>query len=276
MEPEKEPSSSAENSSEPRGLLYILLSAFAFFCGWSSAKLSAPDQEVSKLIHPQDTPAPESRQGKIGPSVISQISPTPSRQNQSNGRKEDAPLWEKAAAITIAAGTLGLFVINILLWCATNKAATAAKDSVELAQKNARMDQRAWVTVSDISSDFRQDEDWTVRLIFKNTGKTPAKSFVIRGTGEPVQKGNKPRLEEGILPGRGVIAPDGLFHSNLGVSGRFDWKSIDLVIHGRIDYDSVFGGSHWTKFCYYFVPAKTGKGGFAPCDSGNDIDNNAP
>jgi hypothetical protein len=243
----------------------------AFFCGWSSAKLGAPDEDVSKTVHPQDIPAPEPQRGESGPPplVINSIVNPP---GADNNHKRDTPFWEKAAVVV----ALGLLIVNIFLLHVTNKAATAAKDSVDLARDNAHMDQRAWVAVSDISSNFRQDENWTVNLFFKNTGRTPAKNFVIWGAGEPVAKGQKPISEEIRLPGRGVIAPDGIFHSNLSISGHYDWKAIDLVIHGRIDYDSVFGRGHSTKFCYYFVPSKTGKGGFAPCESGNDVDNNPP
>jgi hypothetical protein len=179
---------------------------------------------------------------------------------------------------------LGVYTVyTIKMYCANKKAAdaatraaTSAENSVTQAGNNSRLDQRAWVAVGDISQES-QRESLVISVIFKNTGKTPAKNFVIRCAGEPVQKGQQPRSEEVILPGHGIIAPDGIFHSNLSASGGFDWKSVDLIVHGKIEYDTVFGTPHWTKFCYYFVPSsKTGKGGFAPCDSGNDIDNNPP
>jgi len=173
--------------------------------------------------------------------------------------------------------TIKMYCANKQSADAATRAATSAENSVTQARDNARLEQRAWVSVSDITPESQQGQNWTISIIFKNTGRTPAKNFVIRGIGEPVAKGKKTSSEEIILPGHGIIAPDGVFHSNFSADGGFDWKSVDLVIHGKIEYDTVFGSSHWTTFCYYFVPtSKTGKGGFAPCDSGNDIDNNPP
>jgi hypothetical protein len=277
LAPEKESSSSSQNSPDPRDLLYILFSALAFLSGWSLAKFRALNTDVSKTVPAQDGTREETYRRCVEPPAVSQVAPPQIQTYQTNKVEDDTPRRKKIVEWSIPAANIGLLIVNIFLLGATNKAASAAKDSVDLAGKNAQMDQRAWVAVSDISSDSRQSENWTVSLIFKNTGKTPAKNFVIWGTGEPVAKGQKPTSEEIKLPGRGVIAPDGSFHSNLNVNGGYDWKSIDLVIHGRINYDSVFRPGHWTKFCYYFVPDnKTGKGGFAPCDSGNDIDNNPP
>jgi hypothetical protein len=265
-------SSPSQTPDEEPGLLKILASVFSgILFGWLLSKFDAPNQEVGESTPQQDAPTPETQRGMSASSPL--IIHAPANAPETENGERDTPFWEKATVLI----TLGLLVVNIFLWCATNKAANAAKDSVKLAEKNARIDERAWVAVSNISSEFRQNEDWTVRLIFKNTGKTPARNFVIWGAGESVTKGQKPTTEETKLPGRGVIAPDGSFHSNLNISGRYDWKAVDLIIHGRIEYDSVFTGGHWTRFCYYFVPDKAGRtGDFAPCDSGNDIDNGPP
>jgi hypothetical protein len=270
LEPEIKPAFPPRISLWPLALLGIPLFA------WSYISSRIPRQATSKAEHPQDSPKIKCGDGIIKVDIVSQVPPTPSENENSNGSKECTPLWRKIAEIAIAIGTLGLLLVNIFLASYTSTSARAAKRSVELAGKNARMDQRAWVAVSDIPPDFQKNKDWKVRIIFKNTGKTPAKDFVIKAIGEAVAKGQKPNQEERTLPGRGIIAPDGLFHSNLSVSSGYDWNSTDLIIHGRIDYDSVFGCSHWTEFCYHFIPDENSGGGFAPCDSGNDIDNNPP
>lgn len=277
MAHETDPSSPSQNSSERRGLLYILLSVFAFLSGWSLSRLRTPSDDDGKPVHPEDDTPPESGLGQLESPIAPQIPLTPTQHYQPDRRKDNTPSWKKTAEIVAIGIAGGLLIINIVALCAARKAANAAKESVELARMNADMDQRAWVGVSDISSSVRKSEDWTVSFMFKNTGKTPAKDFVIRGAGERVAKGQKPIKEEIRLPGRGVIVPDGIFHSELKVSGLYDWTSADLVIHGRIEYESVFGHGHWTTFCYHFVSdGNTGKGGFAPCDSGNDIDGNPP
>jgi hypothetical protein len=142
LEPGREPSSSAQNSPEPKALVYILLSAFAFLSGWLFSKSRTPNENGSKTIPPQDTPTPESRQREMRPSVVSQIPPTPSQQGQSNGRKDSAPAWEKSAAIIIAAGTIGLLVVNWFQGCQTKKAADAATSAAGTANATLKATQR--------------------------------------------------------------------------------------------------------------------------------------
>jgi hypothetical protein len=87
-----------------------------------------------------------------------------------------------------------------------------------------------------------------------------------------VGRGELPKDTEKELPGRGIIAPDGIFHSDVG-TGRveqYDWKDSVMLIHGKVTYDDMFGVGHWTKFCYAFIPGV----GSTPCDTGNDIDPN--
>lgn len=281
MAPEREPSSSFQSSSLLRSLQYILLGAFG---GLVLSKLRDRTEHSDEADLKQDGTSNQTciranpTSGPLRVAIDSVPPPKPPTDQEKSEKERERRERRLKNRLEISATliTLGLLGVNILLWRSTQKASNAAKDSVELARVSAHMDQRAWVAVSDISPEFRQNDAWTISLIFKNTGKTPAKNFAIWGAGEPVAKGQKPASKETKLPGRGVIAPDGVFHSNLSLSGQYDWKSIDLLIHGRIDYDSVFGHSHWTKFCYYFVPNKTGRGGFAPCDSGNEIDDNPP
>ena len=83
--------------------------------------------------------------------------------------------------------------------------------------------------------------------------------------------------KENLQPGRGIIAPNGAYHSKLSANGYYEAKLGRLIVHGRIDYVDVFGTGHWTKFCYCWIPGtKASKGGFAPCDTGNSIDDYHP
>lgn len=169
-------------------------------------------------------------------------------------------------------------VFTLFIFCANNKAAKAAEDSVKLAEKNAHLEQRAWVAVSEIIPRAKGKSPWEIAITFKNTGHTPATNFVIQLAGQPTRKGERATGEEVTEPGHGIIPPDGFFHQRLSAEAPYNWKNTDLTIHGKITYDSVFGHSHWTRFCYYFVPQNNAswQGDFAPCDTGNDVDGDEP
>lgn len=160
----------------------------------------------------------------------------------------------------------------------TIKLYRAASAANKLAQRNSQLDQRAWIVVSEITPSDETKSPWEINIVFKNTGRTPAKNFAVQLAGEPVAKGAKPSASEETYAAHGLIAPDGFFQSGLSSRTPFNWQSTDLVVHGKITYDSVFGHSHWTQFCYYFVPKNTSrtKSGFTSCSQGNDVDNNEP
>ena len=268
--PEKEALSSPQNSPEPQGLLYILLSAFAFLLGWSFSKLSTPEEKSDNSRAAKAEPDKKNSGTRNFPLPM-KVSPIPPESDNScKCCHHKTPWWKITLEIATFLAAVVYAGITYRMWREMQGTNTISSQAL-------RIDQRAWVAVSNISPELQQNGDWTVSLVFKNTGKTPARNFVIKGTGEAVVKGQKPSSEEVKLPGRGVIAPDGIFHSNLSISALYDWKSVNVILHGRIEYDSVFGNSHWTQFCYYFVPDnKTGKGGSAPCETGNDTDNGPP
>jgi hypothetical protein len=172
--------------------------------------------------------------------------------------------------------TYGAYCANKTAAEAAKGAATAATNSVTLQQNSTQTDQRAWVSVSDVEF-LPRGSSFDVDVVFTNTGKTPAKGFTIRAAGELLQNGGIPNGKETLLPGHGVIAPNGTYHSALSPNGYYERNLGTLTVHGRIDYADVFGGSHWTKFCYYWIPNNGGrKGGFAPCETGNSIDDYHP
>lgn len=271
------PSSPPQNPDEPSGLLKTLASVFSgVLFGLFLSKLNTPHDDSKRTVNTQDNAGEESvdrhdlayRSARTM-TAMEPPQPPPHQYYPTDERRDRYSRWvfwvqllTLIALIVYAAFTYGLL-------CETHK-------SVQQADNNFRIDQRAWVTISEIPVDSKKDGDWTVHLVFKNTGRTPAKNFTIKVVGEPVAKGGKIIAEECFLPGHGVIAPEGIFHSNLNVSGQYDWNSVELVVHGRVNYDSIFGHGHWTNFCYYYVSDKASKGGFAPCDSGNDTDSNPP
>jgi hypothetical protein len=153
----------------------------------------------------------------------------------------------------------------------TALAATATKN----AEDAMKLDERAWVSVFDVVPEGRGDQ-LKVTVVFRNTGKTPAKSFVVEASGEPVNGSHSARTKELVLPGRGVIAPGGQFHSVFDISGDI-FAATKVAMHGRVAYTTVFGSPHWSTFCFYIVPKSKGSNrlGFVPCETGNEIDSNS-
>src|SRR5712692_7195299 len=67
---------------------------------------------------------------------------------------------------------------------AATSAANSAKQSIDQIERNAHLDQRAWVTVeiAKILKAPALDETPTVTLHIKNSGKTPARKFRVTGS----------------------------------------------------------------------------------------------
>ena len=132
--------------------------------------------------------------------------------------KTENNLWDH---IKTGAEILGVILLavytgyTIKMYCANKEAADAAQsaakaatNSVTLQQSSSQIDQRAWVSVSDVSF-VPQVDSFEVNIVFVNTGKTPAKDFTIHEAGELVLNRNSPMSKENLQPGRGIIAPNG-------------------------------------------------------------------
>jgi hypothetical protein len=151
--------------------------------------------------------------------------------------------------------------------CAAIGAVKATNRAIETNRKSANLDVRAWVSVYDVHRDL-SNRDYAI-VDFENKGKTPASNFsVIAGAGPSTES------EEKKLPGRGIVAPDVTYHSAVPVIGQGNQSA---YVHGNIEYDSIFGNKHWTRFCSREFPKTANSpGGFGPCESGNEIDPNDP
>ena len=185
-----------------------------------------------------------------------------------------AKFWRKhwAFTVTTAISLLTLIVVALYTYyarqqvCATGKAVEEARKSVVTAARSMNLDERAWVSVYDVRLGPPGPRP-SVSVSIENKGRTPAKGFfVIAGAGFSANS------EENRLPGSGIIAPGGTFHSDV-VSSVPRAKQNDLFIHGTIRYTSAFGNEHWTKFCYQQVPNTAH---FESCEAGNNIDSNEP
>jgi hypothetical protein len=173
-------------------------------------------------------------------------------------------------------------------------------------QRQMRQEQRAWLT------SVRDQFQWTIGspIVFPghitNIGKTPAKhlgmwstaivlgrndipEFVYSaGTGHPAvrlesailfpdappMQFQTPAFKKGTRTGERVIMTKDLF-SEIS-SGKYF-----IVMHGKINYEDIFGAPHWQTFCNFF-PANVGDlkaGETLPrvvdaCQKYNDVDAN--
>jgi hypothetical protein len=197
------------------------------------------------------------------------IAPAPTddeRKKASTEKKKDRSIQR-----VIAAGTWVMAIGALVYAGIAAHQASLMRQSIDQSEQAMQLDEGAWVTVSDIKR-IDTPGGFDVVIWFTNTGKTPGRNFRVRLSGEPVPKGQRPTAQEVMLPGVGLIAPNGTYHSSLTSGGFYDTQKSNLVIHGRVDYDDL-SGPHWTAFCYLWMPEASRKqGSFAPCEFGNDID----
>jgi hypothetical protein len=262
-----------QNSQEPSRLLRILVSVFsgALF-GYVLSKLTAPTQNADAPVNANDptdneTACRENIAGSSRGIAVPPVTPTnrPPSRTEPNDNGQERPKRH---------GQL----VQWLIFLATAFYAVIAYDQWQTQINAMKVDQRAWVTVSDVIPTRQKDGSSIIRVTFKNTGKTPATDFTIRAVRDPIARRGTPSAPEGNLPGIGIIAPEGTYHSNMTVARDYDWKINDLFIHGTVGYKSVFKGTHWTRFCYHAIMTSDGKEieGFAPCDFWNEVDPNDP
>lgn len=189
MEPRKGPPLSSQNSSEPRGLLCILVSASAFLFGWSLSKRFTPSQDSRETVHPQDTPEREGHSSQAlstGPLVIdSPINPHKSN----NESKHKTPFWEKAAVLV----ALGLLLVNICQMRATQKAADAATKAADTATRQLEATDRPWIKIEVTFAEpvtYKDGLNVAVNFIPTNIGHSPAQSIQIKAALVPATLGD--------------------------------------------------------------------------------------
>jgi hypothetical protein len=174
------------------------------------------------------------------------------------------------------------------------KAANAARDAVEATRDATRIDQRAWVSLKNVFTDPKIPEvGKTIRFSveFYNSGKTPARKLIGNAVVDPVAKGGEPNFsytgDKQIAAG--YMAPNSMSNADLfpaisrstGKPGPLTQPLFDgitngdiiLYVHGRIDYEDIFGLPHWTTFCWFYLP---GNGQFGACAAHNDSDDYHP
>jgi len=227
-----------------------------------------------------------------------------SREQES--RQDTSNKWiQVATLIFVILTTAGIFVQAVILHntdeaiqksaIAAQNAAIAAKDAVDATKSQMQLDQRAWLGVDSIRPDPFIPEigkPFIVWIAFKNVGKTPARNIVNYGRGEPVLKGRSPNFSysdvrpyvAGVLQPGGTaattVAPMTVPGTNQSIIINDDLmngmksEQITIYVHGRFDYQDIFGTSHWVTYCANLIIPFNKTFGF--CDGNNDTDDYQP
>jgi hypothetical protein len=205
------------------------------------------------------------------------------------------------ATIVIAAASFVNLLVAMAMWnemhitgADTHKSADAAKDSADLARKNAHLDQRAWLTVSFGTYKYVVNQPLGTTYEVTDTGKTPARNVNGKAVTRFMSAKTIPSFtyEHGttadlgtMLPGIHQGAVSWLIPSNVPENVRIEPLRVSeqmfrdlhngtgyIMVYGSISYDSVFGAHHWIKFCQTSGPTAYTQP--KECIDYNDVDNN--
>lgn len=283
------------------GLLGTLASFFvALFSSFSD-----PMQQSDTPDHPKDN-TNETTDVRINPGsgairvVIDSIPPPipPSNEKKTeHNRKKRRKTIKFYAELLVGFFVILYTIVSICLWRSAQHANEISNTSVENADRNFRIDERAWVgfgiggTVT-----FNLNQSFLIPTRTSNTGKTPAKNVhgnVVVGVfkkGEPLNfdyNAGHGNANWGIESG--TIFPNGSVDESFqglhtGANGKAEaillkkplYEAIRtgqsfIIVHGEITYNDIFGTVHWTTFCRYATnPSLISK----QCIEHNETDNN--
>jgi len=250
---------------------------------------------------------PDCREQKLGfPQEISSATGQSSKedsdndQNATKERTSDRSIEDSTWKIAILTGVLAVIafvsaIVSGFQWWEihsgstdTHSLAIAAKTQAEIAQ----LDQRAWLGIQSITptpSTPAIGKTFEAKIELKNTGKTPALHIEITCLGQAIIIGNEIDFsyEKYEKVKNGIIFPNAIADINISpvsdMSGHpipvsqeiltaIQQNQLTLVVHGRVDYDDVFGKSHWLLYCSRLtVPFN---GAFELCGKHNETGDN--
>lgn len=162
----------------------------------------------------------------------------------------------------------------------------AAQDNTTALKTEMRVDQRAWVGAGSISYKFDANSPVIVNAVGKNTGKTPALQtsseiyWVVKPNFMgPIALKDLVYGPSAVKVNDGTVFPTQTFGINFTqlkvmqnqaeIFKRLADESSTLYIYWLVNYTDIFGGVHWTHFCYRVY---MGSGGVTQCAIYNDSD----
>jgi hypothetical protein len=175
--------------------------------------------------------------------------------------------------------------------------ANASKSAAETSALTMRLDQRAWVIVKYPTIPLTIGQPIAVPLTLENIGKTLAKNISAVFAIYVTKRGETPDFVCAHGHSYYSFGPTGYFPPNIPDTERWfalsrkDSRTITLTkdmddairdgklaitIHGKIDYEDIFGTPHWVTFCQQGEAntEKTRTGGNDQCSAYNQADNN--
>lgn len=175
---------------------------------------------------------------------------------------------------------------------ATQDSASAAfaaiaqnKTMLDASIESSRLDQRAWLTVSNLQLTEEPNGLNNIGVLCHliNTGKTPALMVTNKtSTGTFTANTAPPTVEwDQILADNPVVVFPGGFTTFTARFNPFTAVSLDsykqhrsdMLIRVRIDYRDVFGAAHFTESCsYHSFGTGLTSSAFGACKTGNEID----
>jgi hypothetical protein len=206
---------------------------------------------------------------------------------------------EPIARFTLYIGFLtgGLVLVGFLQWDIIRGQLHEMKKTRIEAGDAARLDQRAWVGVQDAipaAGSFTETSVWSVKMVFSNSGKTPARApkIAVLSITSPVRiSGPSPdQIKMLDFQPTQAIAPLGKYIFAIGTPA--DWistmvaskeetesliskypliKTGELILYyyGILRYVDNSGWSHDTQFCIYMAKPQTQEVSF--CQDFNDL-----
>jgi hypothetical protein len=217
----------------------------------------------------------EKKESEIGAAVaiaINTSADTVPQYEQRQRKKEHNLQWglfwvTLFGAISAAAAAAGAFYYAGIAKGQLGQMKAQTQDT----EQTVRLDQQAWVTVNDVKGTVTNNRTMAI-VYLVNSGKTPARNLQIWIAGE-VSESEPTEIYQKKLPGAGLLGPNVPYRIPLTANGQYSPSQGTIYIHGRAEYRDIFDAPHWTKFCYYWVPADKG---FAPCLFHNETDRPQP
>lgn len=150
------------------------------------------------------------------------------------------------------------------------KSQTNFEKTSQNAENAFRADQRAWIGISAVNGEPTANEIWKINIVYRNSGRTPARNLRGHTVFDPIKRGDEPHFSYAGKPGfkGGMMTPSGDYSVTLiptrdkstGKPVKMTQPILDEMtagaekdfVHGEITYDDVFGCRHWMTFCYFW------------------------
>lgn len=140
-----------------------------------------------------------------------------------------------------------------------------ANNSLNTTIEQEHLNQRAWVAVDSIGGPVELNKPLVIDVVFRNSGRTPARNVILRTAEGWVEKGEKFTfpLKDSGQPSIGFISPNTTFHREvIATKGQVNQADIDAIKSGEyviytsgyITYEDIFSKSHKTTFCMFLLP----------------------